>query len=100
VKAESNVMPQAYAIDKIGEQAVITFAENVTEIVIESETKYEYDSYSMVVPYRTDIAALVEEDYQAWIDSAKAIEPAPAKPTIEECVATIEETIDVLFGGE
>lgn len=108
MKAESDTMPtHPFVIDKRGELADITFFEGVKESEREDRTVFEYDSHTLTVPYRLDLEEVIAADYDLWLGAAKDDESFKLPPlTLEERVAdtenkvvSLEETIDVLFGG-
>lgn len=76
MRTTSNIMPiLAFEIENIRKgYCDIVFIENVEEIQKEDETLYEYDLYRMKTPYRQELHAIVENDYDNWINRAKEIE--------------------------
>lgn len=109
MKAESNIMPQQpFAVDNRGDVSDVTFFKNPVEVQREAGTAWEYEIYTLTTIARPALDALIEENYDAWLNAAIAFEAAehPQARTIEEKVevnssriATIEQTIDVLYGG-
>lgn len=76
-RTESFTRPQLFSISISDEIAVIRFATNVTERVIEVDEDevqkcYEYDSYTLSVKNRPDLESDISNNYDAWL--AKAIE--------------------------
>lgn len=108
MKAQSDKMPIApYAVEKVGTMADIRFCENVIQTETENGPRYEYDAYSLAVEYAEELAADLAKNTAVWLQMAKDAEaPVPVTKSIEERieetenkVVTIEEMIDVLFGG-
>lgn len=108
MKAQSDKMPIApYAVEKVGTMADIRFCENVIQTETENGPRYEYDAYSLAVEYAEELAADLAKNTAVWLQMAKDAEaPVPVTKSLEERiketenkVVTIEETIDVLFGG-
>lgn len=108
MKAESNMMPQQpFVVDKRGKLADITFFDEVEQIQTEEGKAWQYQTYQMTIPYRDGLEPVIQEQYSLWLETAKASEVEVEKPkTIEERVessegkiATMEETINVIFGG-
>lgn len=90
----------------IGSRAQITFFENAVQLPSDGQPRWEADMYTLDVPNRPGLTASVESNYAAWMNTAKAQEEILPPPTVEDRVgavesktATIEETLDVLFGG-
>lgn len=90
----------------IGSRAQITFFENAVQLPSDEQPRWEADMYTLDVPNRPGLTASVESNYAAWMNMAKAQEEILSPPTVEDRVgavesktATIEETLDVLFGG-
>jgi len=108
MKAQSDKMPIApYAVEKVGTMADIRFCENVIQTETEDGPRYEYDAYSLAVEYTEELSADLAQNTAVWLQMAKDAEtPIPLPNSLEERVqetenkvVTIEETIDVLFGG-
>ena len=108
MKAQSDKMPIApYAVEKVGTMADIRFCENVIQTETEDGPRYEYDAYSLAVEYTEELSADLAQNTAVWLQMAKDAEtPIPLPKSLEERVqetenkvVTIEETIDVLFGG-
>ena len=90
----------------IGSRAQITFFENAVQLPSDEQPRWEADMYTLDVPNRPGLTASVESNYAAWMNMAKAQEEILPPQTVEDRVgavesktATIEETLDVLFGG-
>nr|WP_319218052.1 hypothetical protein [uncultured Trichococcus sp.] len=108
MKAQNDKMPIApYAVEKVGTMADIRFCENVIQTETEDGPRYEYDAYSLAIEYTEDLGADLAQNTAVWLQKAKDAEtPIPLPKSLEDRmqetenkVVTIEETIDVLFGG-
>lgn len=79
-KTESFSRPPLFDVSISDDNAIIRFAVNVTEKIIketdeeESQTVYEYDSYSLTVKNRTDLEKDIKDNYDDWLKKAKQIE--------------------------
>ena len=79
-KTESFTRPPLFDVSVSGDEAIIRFAVNVTEKVIEAkedeeqQTVYEYDSYTMTVRNRADLEKDISNNYDNWLEKAKQIE--------------------------
>lgn len=79
-KTESFTRPQLFDVSISGDDAIIRFASNVTERVIEEndeeeqQTIYEYDSYSLTVKNRPDLEKDISANFEFWLEKAKQIE--------------------------
>ena len=79
-KTESFTRPPLFDVSVSGDEAIIRFAVNVTEKVIEAkedeeqQTVYEYDSYTMTVRDRADLEKDISNNYDNWLEKAKQIE--------------------------
>lgn len=76
-KTISGTKPPLYSINISGEDAVIRFAENVTQKQTEDETKetyYEYNSYMLAVKNRSNLENDISSNYDCWLNKAKQIE--------------------------
>lgn len=76
MKAESNISPVApFEIEFNGSYADVIFFENITEATDEnSEKKFVYDTYRLTVPTRSNLAATIENNFEAWLTAAKSTE--------------------------
>lgn len=108
MKAESNTMPQrAFQVDKRGDFADISFFDQIKETEVDGEKIWKYNHYILTIPHRADLELIIPENFDAWLESAKATEYEIEKPkTIEEKVekheveiATLSETLEAIFGG-
>lgn len=109
MKAESGTRPNLFTIDKVGDTAIISLFDNVREVETQEDEVgiiFEYDYYSVEVPFREGLDLDVEYNFDKWLEFAREKEGFLPKITLEERVentetkvVTLEETIDVLFGG-
>lgn len=102
MNAESNTMPQhQFVIDRRGELADVTFFENVIESESLEGKTWKYETYSLTIPYRNDLASLIEEQHRLWLEKAKSQErPNSKEPTAEERLAVLEKAmLEVVLGG-
>lgn len=78
MKAESNMPPVLpYDIEFRGDEAHITFFENVVEAAPDGETpRYTYDIYTMTVRNRPTLIDSLEANIGAWIAAARDAEYA------------------------
>ncbi|MDD4280201.1 MAG: hypothetical protein PHX74_10765 [Candidatus Sumerlaeales bacterium] len=104
MKTQLGEQPKPFVISPIGDMAQVAFYENPVP-VFDGE-QWEVDMYILQVRNRPNLAATIEANYDAWLEMAKASDAVTNPPTVEERVAeveiktaTIEETLDVLFGG-
>ncbi len=79
-KTESFARPPLFDVSVSDDKAIIRFAENVIEKVIEAteeeeqQTVYEYDSYTLEVKNRADLEKDISANYDCWLKKAKQIE--------------------------
>ena len=99
--------PPEFAVHKIGDMAQINFYTGIIQLPdTENGEQWQAQETSMTVPWRQGLEQAVGDNLSAWL--AMAQEQAGIEPptTIEDRVgavenktATLEETLDVLFGG-
>ena len=89
MKAESNIRPPKYNVDKTDKLAIVTFYENVIEKQNEEGTVFEYDSYEL--PILIEQSKLIEQNYKELLSLAKNQSINYKKPSIEERVVTLEQ---------
>lgn len=78
MKVRGYKRPEAFHCARSEDKAVITFAENVCEIIntvneeeTEPVTEYEYDRYQLTVPYRDNLESDIDAGFPKWIAMAK-----------------------------
>ena len=67
MKAESGTRPQLFNVDKVGENAIISLFNNIREVETHEDEVgivYEYDYYSVEVPYRDGLELDVEYNFE------------------------------------
>jgi hypothetical protein len=99
--------PPEFAVHKIGDVAQINFYTDISQLPdTENGERWQAQEISLTVPWRQGLEETVEENLPAWL--AMAHEQAGIEPPIiiedrvgavENKTATLEETLDVLFGG-
>lgn len=106
MKAKSNDSPVKIAVERYDGVADVVLCENIELADEDGVGVYTYDTYRITVPERSGLEDMIFLNFDAWVECAKNAELAKPVPTIEERVlttetkvVTIEETIDVLFGG-
>lgn len=89
MKTESKQKPSIVTVEQNGD---VILTENVTEIIRDDETVYQYDSYRINVPYRENLKESIEANFAEWLTFAKAEE---AKPSAEQ-IAQADQTLKVV----
>ena len=89
--------PPEFAVHRIGDTAQINFYTDIEQLPdTESGERWQANELRLTVPWRQGLEQTVSDNYAAWLimaQEAAGIEPAP---TIEERVATVEEsTLDL-----
>lgn len=105
MKAESNILPQQIMVESHDGMADVVLSENIVLIDRDSEQFYQYDQYRVTVRNRPNLQADIEMHFADWIAYAKAKSLEPIPLTLPQKVdkhsddiATIEQTIEVIFG--
>lgn len=88
MRVESGIMPQPFKVETVGQDAFVTFAENVTETSVEEGVRYEYDTYTLKCRASATLERRVHENYGTWLAKAKAVQPE-LEPTAEEVLADL-----------
>lgn len=99
--------PSEFAVHKIGDIAQINFYTDISQLPnTENRERWQAQEVRLIVPWRHGLEETVAANLTTWL--AMAQEQAGVEPptTIEDRVgavenktATLEETLDVLFGG-
>lgn len=107
MKTEFGNRPPEFIVHKIGDMAQINFYTDISQLPdTENGERWQAQEISLTVPWRKGLEQAVGDNLSAWL--AMAQERAGVEPptTIEDRVgavenktATLEETLDVLFGG-
>lgn len=73
MKAESDVRPSRFLIDVRGDRAIVSFFDNVEEVIDdEGNVKYEYDYYTLELTNRVGLAEEIENNYDEYLELAKS----------------------------
>ena len=103
MRTETGTRPEAFAIQVVGDEAVISFYENPVEILRAGlsplgtkAAAWSVDEYRLTVPMRPSLAEDVQADLDLWLALAKAREGYTPPKTIDERVIAVEETLDAL----
>ena len=73
MKAESDVRPSRFLIDVRGDRAIVSFFDNVEEVIDdEGNVKYEYDYYTLELTNRVGLAEEIEYNYDEYLELAKS----------------------------
>ena len=103
MRAESGIKPRLFEVDRVGDIAIISLFNNVREVETQEDEVgiiYEYDYYSIEVPYREGLELDVEHNYEKWLDMAKKKEGIVPIANLEERLQMAEETLlFLLIGG-
>lgn len=102
MKAESGIKPKLFNFDKVGENAVISLFDNVKEVETQEDEVgiiFEYDYYSVEVPYRDGLELDVEYNFEKWLSLAIAKERLLPTPDLEERLQMAEDTLLFLLMG-
>lgn len=107
MKTEFGNRPPEFAVHKIGDMAQVNFYTDILQLPdTENGERWQAQEVRLIVPWRKGLEQAVGDNLSAWL--AMAQEQAGIEPptTIEDRVgavenktATLEETLDVLFGG-
>lgn len=89
MKAESNLQPvSAFKLNKLSNGTTeVIFYENVEQIPDDEVQRFSYDTYSVTVPSRDTLASDIEENYEKWLEFAKAWEDISEPLTPAEQIA-------------
>lgn len=94
-----SAQPERVMVTARGERAVIEFPINVTEVETEEGTQWLAESvYSVETVATADLKSRVEQNYEAWLEVAKIIEPQ--KASIDDVVDALNALTDMILGGE
>jgi len=101
MKTESNLHPDApFEINELPDgMAEVMFYDHVEEVTESESAIFKYDLYCVTVPYRDNLAAVIEQSYEAWLNFARSREETPEQQpavteseAIAERVALLEDT--------
>ena len=69
MKTHSDIMPETLKINRLNiHNAEILLAENIEK----TGEKYEYDLYTLTIPYRENLESAIRENPDVWLAYAKA----------------------------
>jgi hypothetical protein len=74
MRVKGSYRPQPVEFEKVKSNAILRFYENINEITEDGDvpsTGWEYDCYTLVLPFDSGLAARVERDVAAWLAHAK-----------------------------
>lgn len=72
MKAESTTKPNKVAVDRIGDKAIIHLFDNIVNTVNDEGIEiYEYDYYTIEIPFRPSLESIVLDDFDGWVLEAK-----------------------------
>ena len=99
--------PPEFAVHRIGDMAQVNFYTDIEQLPdTENGERWQANELHLTVPWRRGLEQTVGDNYAAWLAMAQEAEGIEPEPSIEDRVgavesktATIEETLDVLFGG-
>lgn len=99
--------PPEFAVHKIGDMAQINFYTDISQLPdTENGERWQAHETSLTVPWRHGLYQAVGDNLPAWLAMAHGQAEVEPPTTIEDRVgavesktATLEETMDVLFGG-
>lgn len=99
--------PPEFVVHKIGDMAQINFYTDISQLPdTENGERWQAQETSLTVPWRNGLEQAVGDNLTAWIAKAQGQADVEPPTTIEDRVgavenktATLEETLDVLFGG-
>lgn len=96
MKAESVIKPNLFNVDKVGDVAVISLFNNIREVETHEDEVgiiFEYDYYSIEVPFRDGLELDIEFNYEKWLNLAKEKENILPTPDLEERLQMAEDTL-------
>ena len=99
--------PPEFAVHKIGDMAQVNFYTDIEQLPdTDSGERWQANELHLTVPWRHGLEETVEANLPAWLAMAQGQAEVEPPTTIEDRVgavgsktATLEETLDVLFGG-
>ena len=83
MKAESTTKPNKVAVDKIGDKAIIHLFDNIVNTVNDEGIEvFEYDYYTLEIPFRPSLESIVLDDFNGWVQEAQV--EIEVEPTLDE----------------
>lgn len=98
MKAKSDIKPNKFKVEKIGNEAVIHFFENIEKLETEDGTEYEYNYSELRVPFEEDLEQEVENNYSGWLQLSKDTNQETNQISELERIESLEEVINALLG--
>ena len=102
MKAKSGIKPRLFEVDKVGDKAIISLFNNVREVETQEDEVgiiFEYDYYSIEVPFREGLELDVEHNFDKWLQMARKKEGLLPTPDLEERLQMAEDTLLFLLMG-
>lgn len=95
MRAESTIKPAEYAIEVIGDVAIVTLYQNIVSKEVEDDKalKWEYDYYTLTVKNRPNLSSNVYANFEAWLDAAIEKENEPKYENDKEIILRLEKKI-------
>ena len=85
--------PPKFAVHRIGDMAQINFYTEVEQLPdTENCERWQANELQLTVPWRQGLEQTVSDNYSAWLAMAQEAAGIEPEPTIEERVATVEES--------
>ena len=99
--------PPEFAVHRIGDMVQVNFYTDIEQLPdTENGERWRANELHLTVPWRQGIEEAIAANLPAWLEKAQEAAGYVPPPTVEDSVgtvesktATIEETLDVLFGG-
>lgn len=93
MRVEIGEMPsKPFEVFRVGEFAVVKFWENAEKQESPEMERWQADEYQLTVPWRSGLEDTIEANLPAWLEIAQDQAGITPPPTIEERVATVEES--------
>ena len=90
-KAESNIAPDKYKIERYDNKADIVLTENVVLADKNGEASYTYDIYRITVLDRTGLEQSISNAMSDWINAAKMQNDQSSVPSLPDRVQAVEQ---------
>ena len=71
MQSQSNIKPEKFRIENLGETSDVVLTENLAEEYIDGLTRYTYDEYRINVVSRDNLQESIENDFEAWLQFCK-----------------------------
>lgn len=83
MKAESTTKPNKVAVDRVGDKAIIHLFDNIVNTVNDEGIEvFEYDYYTIEIPFRPGLESIVLSDFEGWAQEAQI--EIEVEPTLDE----------------